>query len=70
MDPTNPNTLYVGVLGAASGRRGGSTAAAPNGGIFKTTDGGKTFKKLTNGTADGRLGQDRPGRSRAATRRS
>ncbi len=48
--PTNPNIVYVAALGdlwSYQGRRG----------IFKTTDGGETWQKLTNGLpGDGKTG--------------
>jgi photosystem II stability/assembly factor-like uncharacterized protein len=56
MDPTNSNVLYVGFWErkrtAWSLNSGGI-----HGGIFKTTDGGKTFKKLTKGLPTGKTGK-------------
>lgn len=45
IDPNNPNTVYVAAIGnlwAYNGRRG----------FFKTTNGGKSWKKITNGLPD------------------
>ncbi|NDG46364.1 MAG: hypothetical protein EBY37_04415, partial [Flavobacteriia bacterium] len=39
IDPTNPNTVYVAAIGAPWG-------AHPERGVFKTTDGGKTWNKI------------------------
>ncbi|MCF8330481.1 MAG: hypothetical protein K9I37_09085, partial [Crocinitomicaceae bacterium] len=39
IDPKNPNTIYVGVLGALWGD-------SQERGVFKTTDGGKTWTKI------------------------
>ncbi|MFN4146973.1 MAG: VPS10 domain-containing protein [Runella sp.] len=39
IDPTNPNTVYVGVQGAL-------WSASPDRGIYKTTDGGKNWEKI------------------------
>ena len=39
IDETNPNTVYVGAIGSPWG-------AHPERGVFKTTDGGKTWKKI------------------------
>lgn len=39
IDPTNPNTVYVGVLGALWG-------PSADRGVYKTTDGGKTWEKV------------------------
>ena len=60
-DPSNPDILY-----AAAYQRRRTVAAfmggGPESGIYKTTDAGKTWRKLTVGLPDGRHGQDRPGR--------
>lgn len=39
LDPDNPNVAYVGALGTTWGEN-------PERGVFKTTDGGKTWKKI------------------------
>jgi len=39
IDPTNPNTVYVGAIGSPWGIH-------PERGVFKTTDGGKTWNKI------------------------
>ncbi|HPF11331.1 MAG TPA: hypothetical protein PKW08_11255 [Flavobacteriaceae bacterium] len=39
IDPTDPNTVYVGAIGSPWG-------AHPERGVFKTTDGGKTWTKI------------------------
>src|SRR5947209_1737820 len=48
MDPMNPDTLYA----AAYQRRRspfGMNGGGPGSGIYRTTDGGATWKKLSNG---------------------
>lgn len=39
IDPTDPNTVYVGAIGSPWGEH-------PERGVFKTTDGGKTWNKI------------------------
>ena len=56
MDPTNPNTIYVGFWERKRTAWNLDSGGA-NGGIFKTTDGGKTFKKLTKGLPTGKTGK-------------
>ena len=56
MDPTNPNTIYVGFWERKRTAWQLDSGGA-NGGIFKTTDGGKTFKKLTKGLPTGKTGK-------------
>ena len=56
MDPTNPNTIYVGFW-ERKRTAWELNSGGPNGGIFKTTDGGKTFKKLTKGLPAGKTGK-------------
>jgi len=56
MDPTNPNVLYVGFWERKRTAWNLDSGGA-NGGLFKTTDGGKTFKKLTKGLPAGKTGK-------------
>jgi len=60
MDPLNPKTLYAAMYQRR--RTGwGFNGGGPGSGIFKTTDGGRTWRKLTNGlpqTDIGRIGLD------------
>ncbi len=56
MDPTDPNTLYA----AAYQRRRtgwGFNGGGPHGGIHKSTDGGRTWRKLTEGLPTGDIGR-------------
>ncbi|HLK68504.1 MAG TPA: hypothetical protein VKU19_33960 [Bryobacteraceae bacterium] len=56
MDPSNPDTLYA----AAYQRRRtafGFNGGGPGSGIYRTTDGGVTWKKLTNGLPKGEMGR-------------
>jgi photosystem II stability/assembly factor-like uncharacterized protein len=50
MDPSNPDVLYASMW---EGRQGpwefGNEYSGTHGGLFKSTDGGKTWHKLTNG---------------------
>lgn len=57
MDPESPNTLYA---GSYQRRRTpfGYNGGGPGGGLFKTTDGGTTWKKLTKGLpSEGDMGR-------------
>jgi len=56
MDPKNPLVLYA---SAYQRRRavGQMIGGGPEGGIFKTTDGGKTWKKLAGGLPKGDMGR-------------
>jgi photosystem II stability/assembly factor-like uncharacterized protein len=56
MDPTNPNVLYVGFW-ERKRTAWRLDSGGPNGGIWKTTDGGKTFRKLTKGLPPGKTGK-------------
>jgi photosystem II stability/assembly factor-like uncharacterized protein len=56
MDPQNPDTLYVAFYERLR-RPWRFDGGGPNGGIFKTTDGGKSWKKLTNGLPQGPTGR-------------
>lgn len=60
IDPDNPETLYAAFYERLR-KPWRFDSGGPNGGIFKTTDGGKSWKKLTNGLPDaptGRIGLD------------
>ena len=56
MDPSNPDILYA---SAWEFRRKGYSfnSGGKNGGIYKSTDGGATWKKLSNGIPTGNLGR-------------
>ncbi len=56
VDPNNNNILYAGMY---ERRRYPWTfrSGGPNGGIYKSTDGGKTWKKLTQGLPKGQTGK-------------
>ncbi|HWP31623.1 MAG TPA: hypothetical protein VNK96_07875 [Fimbriimonadales bacterium] len=56
IDPKNPKVLYAGMY---ERRRFPWTfySGGKNGGVFKSTDGGKTWKKLTNGLPKGMTGK-------------
>lgn len=56
IDPSNPNVLYAGMY---ERRRYPWTfrSGGPNGGIFKSTDGGMRWTKLTNGLPKGLTGK-------------
>ncbi len=59
MDPGNPRTLYA-ALYARRRTPWSYTAGGTTGGIFRSTDGGATWAKLTNGlpASTGRIGLD------------
>lgn len=56
MDPTDPNTLYVAFYHRLR-RPWTFHSGGPNGGIFKSTDGGRSWRKLTNGLPGGETGR-------------
>jgi photosystem II stability/assembly factor-like uncharacterized protein len=56
MHPTDPNTLFVSFWGRDRTPYQ-LTSGTPNGGIFKTTDAGKTWRKLTKGLPAGDSGK-------------
>ncbi|HVT38015.1 MAG TPA: hypothetical protein VHE78_03155 [Gemmatimonadaceae bacterium] len=49
MDPANPNTLYAALWQQQQGFIEGAGFGGASGGIFKSTDGGSTWKQLTDG---------------------
>ena len=56
MDPRNPNVLYV-AMWQRIRHAYGFESGGPNGGIFKSLDAGKTWKKLTAGLPAGDIGK-------------
>ena len=56
MDPQNPNVLYAGMWERIRMPHR-FLSGGPNGGIYKTTDGGETWTKLTNGLPTGDIGK-------------
>ncbi|MCZ6916598.1 MAG: hypothetical protein O7I93_07465 [Gemmatimonadetes bacterium] len=56
MDPTDPAVLYV-AFWERLRRPHRFDSGGPNGGIFKSTDGGETWTKLTTGLPDGPTGK-------------
>ena len=56
MDPTNPNVLYA-AFWQRLRRPYRFDSGGPNGGIFKSVDGGETWTKLTNGLPEGDIGK-------------
>jgi len=56
MDPSNPETLIVSFWERIR-RPWRFDSGGPNGGIFKTTNGGKTWTKLTKGLPTGEVGR-------------
>jgi photosystem II stability/assembly factor-like uncharacterized protein len=56
MDPANPDVLYAAFYQRLR-RPWRFDSGGPNGGIFKTTDGGRNWKKLTSGLPDGPTGR-------------
>jgi photosystem II stability/assembly factor-like uncharacterized protein len=56
MDPESPNTLYA--ASYQRRRRGwGFNGGGPGSGLYKTTDGGETWDRLTNGLPKGDIGR-------------
>ena len=57
IDPTNPNILYAGMW-SFERKPWTHRSGSENGGVFKSIDGGRTWKKLTNGLPKllGRIG--------------
>jgi photosystem II stability/assembly factor-like uncharacterized protein len=56
MDPTNPNVLYAASF-QRERRAWNFIGGGPEGGIFKSYDGGVTWEKLTNGLPNGDMGR-------------
>jgi len=56
MSPTDPNTLFV-TFWQRLRQPWRFDSGGPNGGIFRTTDGGKTWAKLTKGLPAGEVGR-------------
>ncbi len=56
MHPADPNTLFV-AMWQRLRQPWRFDSGGPNGGIFKTTDGGATWAKLTQGLPSGELGR-------------
>ena len=56
MDPSNPKVLYAATYQRRRTSRGFS-GDGPGGGIHKTVDGGRTWRKLTNGLPTGDIGR-------------
>lgn len=56
MDPTDENVLYAGFWQRLR-RPYRFDSGGPNGGIFKSTDAGESWKKLTNGLPEGDTGK-------------
>jgi photosystem II stability/assembly factor-like uncharacterized protein len=60
MDPANPEVLYTAAWQVRRGPFSGGNPAhmtGPGSGLFKTTDGGATWTKMTNGLPDRPLGR-------------
>ncbi len=56
MDPSDPNTLYAAAYQRMR-RTWGFNGGGPGSGIYKTTDGGATWRELTNGIPTGNKGR-------------
>jgi photosystem II stability/assembly factor-like uncharacterized protein len=56
MDPKDPNVLYAGMWQFRR-RADFFTSGGPGSGLYKTTDGGKTWRQLTNGLPAGEKGR-------------
>jgi photosystem II stability/assembly factor-like uncharacterized protein len=56
IDPTDPNVLYAGMWERIR-RPYNFESGGPNGGIYRTADGGATWTKLTNGLPSGETGR-------------
>ncbi len=56
MDPSDPNTLYAAAYQRLR-RTWGFNGGGPGSGIYKTSDGGRTWRELTNGIPEGDKGR-------------
>lgn len=56
MDPSNPNVLYA-AFWERLREPHAFVSGGPNGGIFRSTDGGESWTKLTNGLPSGETGR-------------
>ncbi|MFI5235145.1 MAG: WD40/YVTN/BNR-like repeat-containing protein, partial [Gemmatimonadales bacterium] len=52
LDPSDPNTVYAGLWRQQQSFREGEEFGGTGGGLFKSTDGGTTWKRLTAGLPD------------------
>ena len=68
IDPSNPDVVYAALWEARQGPWENSAWTGPGGGIFKSTDGGTTWKPLTQGIP-ARASSRRTSRSRRAIRK-
>ena len=53
IDPANPNVVYAGLWEARQGPWENAAWGGTNGGLFKSTDGGASWRPLTKGLPDG-----------------
>jgi len=56
IDPTHPDTVYAALWEARQGPWENSAWTGPGGGMFKSTDGGTSWRPLTNGIPSGANG--------------
>jgi photosystem II stability/assembly factor-like uncharacterized protein len=61
IDPTNPNIIYADLWAGRQGPWENGAWNGPESGLFKSTDGGNTWKKLTNGLPTTQQGLGRIG---------
>jgi len=61
IDPKNPNVVYADLWAGRQGPWENGTWDGPESGLFKSTDGGTTWKKLTNGLPSTKQGLGRIG---------
>ncbi len=60
-DPQNPNTVYADLWAARQGPWENGEWQGPNSGLYKSTDGGNTWRQLTNGLPTTQQGLGRIG---------